>query len=106
MSERLFVKFVEENEWEGETWCFYIPIDGNGDALMDLEEAISDLDGFVISDKYYTEDEVDLLVSNTDTGYIDLHNKLDGVLNIDELYFGDVTSKLYKGGLRKLIQCY
>lgn len=100
-----YARLTEHNEWEGETWHFYIPREGNVDALVTLENLIDeeDPDGetFELADRDFTEDEVTLLVNYGDTsqnGYLAGHNKLDGKLK-------PVTDmdRLYKSGIRDLM---
>jgi hypothetical protein len=91
-----YIRLTEANEWEGETWHFYLPIADNSAALAALQELIDSADndfGFSLSETF-TEDEVDTLVrtANGDTSYLAAHTKLAGRLTpIDDL------EKLYKG---------
>lgn len=103
-----YVKLTEHNEWEGETWHFYIPLDGNKDTLDRLADALSILAGadeepeFELELAPMTETEVDTLVRHGgDTDYMAAHNKLEGRLvlpdgALDTLRLGDVDP-LYKG---------
>lgn len=88
-----FVRFTEDNDWEGELWAWWIQVDGNESALEELADIIQDLEEFELElDSYLPENHVDTLVSYSDT------TKLKGKLLIPE------TSKtwqdvLYKGGI-------
>lgn len=59
-------RFTEHNEWEGETWSFYIPVDGNVETLDALAALIAkydpDAESFEMPERVFTEEEVDLLV--------------------------------------------
>lgn len=99
-----YVKLTEHNEWEGETWHFYIPIAGNEDAIDMLQVALEgiDRDQFQLVAAPISENDVDLLVKHGgDTDYMAAHNKLEGRLVLTEeilapLGTGDLDP-LYKG---------
>lgn len=92
-----YFRLTENNEWEGETWHFYLPIADNEEAIATLCELIDTAEddfGFSLSDETFTETEVDTLVQHGagDTDYHATHTKLVGRLGaVDEL------GKLYKG---------
>ena len=106
-------RFVETNEHEGETWTFWLQADGNADALAILG---NHLDGlyedfgewdecpFVLEDDQLEGHEVDLLALCSDSGYMNQHNKIEGVLrlpaNFADLDFEAVSKCLYKGGIK------
>lgn len=104
-----YANFTEHNEWEGETWHFWIPIAGNEDTLQELHVIIADGDG--IADQYeldltpVPEAEVDSLVAYCDDdGYLPDHIKLAGTLVITEADAARIPDykedPLYKGGIR------
>jgi hypothetical protein len=102
-----YARLTEHNEHEGETWHFYIPLEGNVDAIAALEALIEEHDPegeeYELADRNFTEAEVDLLAKYGDTtrdGYMAGHNKLAGTLN-----FTDDTGlhSLYKGGIKGLM---
>lgn len=94
-------RFTEENDWEGETWNFYIQ--GTEAQFMHLQDVISDnLLGYTLSDETYSVDELKQLIKYTSSGYMDRHNDF-GTLT-DKIY--TVSSELfaeedgfYKGGI-------
>lgn len=107
-------RFIETNEHEGETWNFWLQVDGNmtalamlGDHLDGLYEDFQEWDEcpFVLEDDHLDGHEVDLLVRYGDEGYMNQHNKVDGSLTLpkdfSEANFETVTKYLYKGGIRK-----
>lgn len=108
---RRYVKFTESNEWEGETWHFYIPIAGNEEAIALLREKIADPDfqdpegdplEYVLAEEELTEVEVDTLVRHGDIdGYMPEHNKLQG--RIDS---GMIRERrdFYKGAIRDCLR--
>ena len=106
----LYAKFTEHNEQEGETWRFWIPIDGNEKALDRLNAAIdaADPEEYELDLTPVPEVEVDVLVKHTgDCGYMDRDIKLAGVLtgmmrSTTEDGEGD-EHPLYKGGIKDLM---
>lgn len=100
-----YAVFEEDNEWEGETWAFYIPIDDNKEELNRLLYFVDALDidspySMGDADSTLSEEEVDTLINHGDAGYLPLHNKLAGKLLVpDDLREDD----LYKGGIEKLM---
>lgn len=104
-----FVKFTEHNEWEGETWNFWLQVNGNETALAKLADALRV--GVADSEPEYelasigsavAESTVDDLIEHADDeGYMCAHNKVTGVLTVpDDL--GDYLDKLYKGQITNL----
>ncbi len=95
------VKLTEHNEGEGETCHFWIPVEGNEEALRQLSAQLDPQDdAFDYSDTPVPEAEVDVLVKHNDYGYFSLHNKLAGSLTIPDEFD---TDQLYKGGIKKLM---
>lgn len=105
-------RFVETNEHE-ETWTFWLQVDGNvsgldvlGNHLDGLYEDFGEWDGcpFVLEDDCLQGYEVDLLVRYGDSGYMDQHNKIDGLLRLPAGFAATdseaATRLLRKGGIR------
>lgn len=99
----MFVKFTEHNDWEGESWSFFIPTNGNEEAIEDLRKCLAHMDDFELDEDETDEDEVDLLVKNSDTGYMDEYQKLSGELVLGDLVGSELADALYKGGIRNLM---
>jgi len=103
-----YVQFRETNYFEGEDWYFYIPVEGNEEAIEDLrtlvdydEADLFDEDGaeYSVTSGTLTEDQADtLVVWGGETQYMPMHNKLEGKLS-DVPY----TEALYKGGITKFM---
>lgn len=104
MNDNLFVRFTEENDSENGAWHFYIPIEGNTDALVDLEAACANSDCFYFSEEYYTVSEVDDLVENSDCGYVDVHNKLEGLLCLEDVDLSNIDVDLCNGQIADLME--
>lgn len=113
----LYAVLVEHNGHEGETWRFYIPCDGNQEALDELAELLDAVDSddddieFTL-DGVVQERYVDDRVSMGDSGYMAAHTKLAGKLVLperDEFYVVDdehapwIVEILYKGKIRQLM---
>ena len=104
-------RFIETNDNEGETWNFWLQVDGNmtglailGDVLDKVNEGWIYQQPFVLVNDQLEEHEVDLLVRHGDSGYMDQHNKVDGSLQLPKDFTSadeeTVTDYLYKGGIR------
>lgn len=105
-----YATFTEHNQWEGEAWRFYIPIEGNQDALKRLADATErgDLDNaydaFDLDLTPLPEAHVDRRVTDLadDTSYMPAHTKLAGRLILPDdrdLEFDD----LYKGAIAEMV---
>lgn len=109
MSDLTFVRFVETNEHEAETWAWWLQLDGNKAQLDRLARLLREaaatspyFDDFAWSlylDDVEPEPIVDKLVQYADLGYYAAHNKVTGVFSCpDEL--GKGFGNLYKGRIR------
>jgi len=103
-----FVKFIEENDWEGETWNFYIPFKGNEEAIKKLAVRIRNSESYTLVQTPISEKEVDILVKHDNfKGYMARENKLSGKLD-----FTDYPNKstngaddpFYKGDIEKYLK--
>lgn len=107
--DRDFFRFTERNEWEGETWHFYIPMIVNEEAYKKLWNYCESIesDPYKISKELIPENEVDILVKHSESGYLHFHNKLDIRLDVSKvekaiLFDTPEEADLYKGGIRGL----
>ena len=96
-------------DWERETWRFYIPIARNKDAVKYLRGRFENMgeEYFKIVGEWMPENEVDILVKHTFSGYMDQHNKLKGKINLErlkEFNDEDLEGDLYKGGIEKFLK--
>lgn len=97
----IYAQLVENNDWEGERWCFYLPVEGNEGTLKFLNDAL-DGDTYAITKEYLTEAEVNALVKFGGAGYMDLHTKLNGIVDLKKLQKAmenPMDDPLYKGGI-------
>lgn len=106
-----FVRLTEANDWEGETWTFFIPIEDNERAIDHLANKVLIHDDgwiesshFVLDHEPIDEHDVDVLVkyANADGTHLPLFTKLSGTLPI--LAPSPPQFALYKGGIRLLMR--
>jgi len=107
---REFVKFTEDNRWEGEVWHFWLQLDGNQAELdklavwLEKHSALSDDDDefYLNLDHTRYEDEVDLLCQEAEPGYMKNHNKVVGIANLGDLELVDSPDQIfYKGKIEE-----
>ena len=102
MPETLFLQFTETNDHEGETWHYWLQIDGNElniDQFRELVDALDD-EQYELTVNIEPESVVDKLVQFADSGYGRTHSKVTGVFTCpDDL--GEYGDSLYKGGVSK-----
>lgn len=106
-----FVRFQESNDHEGETWNFWLQVDGNEAELDKLAAALKAWEEWADSGCEYqlfleepvTESEVDILIKHSRSGYMRFENKVTGTLKVPEdLPDEDQFDGLYKGGITGL----
>lgn len=111
-----FVQFTEYNDYEGETWVFWLQLDGNEQNLLALEQLIARVQGVDVEEPYsldleteLSEEHVDVLVKHAGSGYMNYHNKVVGVMKepteldlVEDVGYGPELNGLYKGGVRSL----
>lgn len=75
--------FTEHNDYEGETWNFYIPMEKlHRDIIAQAIESTDEFDSpYEISDKAYDEVEVDFIIRNIKgtSSYMSEFNKCNGI---------------------------
>lgn len=124
MSDLRFVKFEEYNDHEGETWVFFLQVNGNEFRLPELQALVLEVhpEGSeqwmrLDLDTQYPESEVDTLVRHSPIGYMPTFNKVTGLMKPvvrDELVerYGDEDPAegwleldgLYKGRVQSLFK--
>jgi hypothetical protein len=109
-----FVRFEESNDHEGETWNFWLQVDGNEAELDKLAAALeaweertdSDCEYRLFREEPVPESEVDILIKHSRSGYMRFENKVTGTMKVPEdlldLPDEDQFDGLYKGGIRAL----
>ncbi len=110
-----YVKFVEDNDHEGETWTFWLQLDGNEVEMDRLERVLDEYESRIEGDSEYMidtgvelpEHDVDVLVEHGGEGYMANHTKVQGVLTvpdglIEDTDYGPEIDRFYKGGIKSL----
>lgn len=110
-AKQCYVELIEHNDWEGETWSFWIPLDGNEEAVAKLRALLvaggdDYVDMFEFGSEMVDAKELDFLRKRTkgDTGYMGRHHKLRGRLEIPDKPATEVLDMLYKGGIYDLMK--
>lgn len=96
-----YIKYEEYNDNEGEDWNFYLQAEGNEKEIEKLKNLIDEAEQqetYRITN-FLPENEVDILVKHSDSGYMMFENKITGIMKIPE---GFEVDDLYKGGIEKL----
>lgn len=107
-----FIKFEENNDHEGETWFFWLQVDGNREELSKLAELLdeADTEWYTLYWDEWDEDFVDFGVEEGGWGYMNYHNKVIGQFTCPtELEDGYSLSEMcnewfYKGSIRDHFQ--
>jgi hypothetical protein len=104
-----YVRFIENNDNEGETWNFWLQRDGNETQLARLNAYLQTAnednpyeDEFSMTDDELTTTQVDLLVRFAEDGYMASHNKITGRLELPDDFESekDAARHFYKGDIR------
>lgn len=101
--------FIERNEWEGETWRFYVPmLKEHRDMIASAIESTDEYDSpYGISKKPLEESEVIRRCNSGASGYMAYHNKCEPIKQelVDLLREGQVNiledDLFYKGSCWK-----
>lgn len=101
-----FVQMIEHNQHEGESWCFWIQLDGNEEAIENLiklieEEGLEDEYEFTGVTAYEFDVDVVVNLGNFGYGYMSQHHKIAGILEFPE---GFEVDNIYKGNLDEFIK--
>jgi len=94
-----YVCFIEHNDWEGETWRFYIPINGNEADLAKVRELITGSDYELVDEPQWSKAEVKKLERAGGYGYMNYHNLAAGFKQLPDSINWDEEDPFYKGGL-------
>ncbi len=90
-------------------WHFYFPLENNEQAFNELRAFVESLDcsTYEIREELIPESEVDILVKHTESGYMRMHNKLDGKLNVlkieEAASLRHEVDRFYKGGIKDFV---
>lgn len=108
-----FVKFTEHNDNEGEDWNHWLQLDGNEEALKQLQAWLGTFDDdgeeYELDMTPVDESEVDILVKHSGQGYMDYENKVVGKFTLPEVTqdhednngFQWLNDNFYKGDIKR-----
>jgi hypothetical protein len=97
--EKQYVKFTENNEWEGEEWNFWIPVTGNESAIEQVRQLIADSETYSLSEKTFPESEVKHLVKHASDGYMASDQIASGFKTLPTKIDWEKEDPFYKAGL-------
>lgn len=103
-----YFALTEHNDWEAESWTFFIPVEDNEDAIELIADKIEELGwDFDLDIEPVDGKEVDMLMARkyNDTSYMDRYNRLSGVIDVKEFLFRLEKDDfpLYKGGIKEFM---
>lgn len=95
-----FISLTEDNYHEGETWRFWLQVDGNEAEIAKLRARVAeqgDEGAYTLAadEDAIPESEVDILVKHSHSGYMAHENKVAGMLTLPNE--DDLNDLLYKG---------
>lgn len=96
---KTFTQIIEHNEPEGESWSYWLQVEGNQEALNALFDAIEREgleDEYEITEQTIYEWELEPVIryGNFGYGYMQQHHKFSGKLTLPEDFHPNI---LYKG---------
>ena len=105
-----YVKLTENNDWEGEEWNFFIPLDVNKEGLKLISDKLNENPqksdcSITLHEEVFDEEEVDGLVKMSKCGYMHEYNKMTGSIKSErfyDLYIDDFLDLIYKGQLKNI----
>lgn len=98
-----YLRFTEENDWEGETWNFYIPIENNEAALSHLRTLIEGQNQYELGTEPFSKKTVKTLDRNSRVEYMALENRLSGILLLPDRIDWENDDPFYKGGISEFL---
>lgn len=109
----IFVAFYEKCEWEGETWRFWLQVDGNEEVIESVRRHLANYNdsdddddsedsAWELSEEVLPEYDVNILVNNSMSGYMAYEHKVVGIMSIPDDFHTDLEQFLNKGGIRDM----
>lgn len=101
---RLYYEVTENNEWEGETWHFFVPLT---EAEVALLRAYIEAAGpaYTLSDEPVSEEEIEECMElEGDTTYLSEYNKCAPLTRALPESFDPDNDLLYKGSLFEVVE--
>lgn len=95
-----YLKLIEHNSWEGETWCHYFTsLPGVKEELNSLLSRLNNHDYSRLETVELTDEEATVLANLDNGGYMEPH--WFGELNVSKLATVVDFAELYKGQIRQ-----
>lgn len=98
MESKKIYTFTEENEWEGETWHFYIKLTEEDAERFKKALDCESCECYTLEDENITEEEAINLSKHSRGGYMATYNYV-GDIKLPKVLDENVLDRLYKGGL-------
>lgn len=96
------LEFIEDNDWEGEEWSFYVWMDSETESKLRALLENNPECPYSLVDEEYTEEEVKKLMRRkSKTTYMNQHN-LCGILTLPEIINLEENDPFYKGGIESM----
>lgn len=92
-----FYKFTENNDWEGESWNFYIALSREEHNQLNKLLESCPTESYELDPSPIKEKEVDVLVNNSDVGYIKFENKANKFQPFPKKINWEKNDPFYKG---------
>ncbi len=98
-----YYKFTENNDWEGESWNFYLPL--TDEQHQKLTELIVEMDEtYRLAVKPLDESTVDAKHGKGSTTYMDKHNKCGPVKELPDKIDWEKDDPFYKGQFWEILE--
>ena len=103
----IYVNVAEYCDWEGETWNFYFQWDKNPE-LLQFINGLGAAGIFEAREMMILNDTRDTMIKSENTTYLNEHNFIDGIVDIEKLKKAckdeqSTIDALYKGGIKQFM---
>jgi hypothetical protein len=104
MDARTYYEITEDNEWEGETWHFFVPLTpAEASALRTYVEAAGP--NYNMSEAPVSDEDIETLTSRPgNTTYLPEYSRCEILDQAIPAFFDSDNDLLYKGGLFRQIK--
>lgn len=94
-NKKSYIEFKEINDWEGETWIRYIPLENNEEALNLLLSLNNESECYEVNEIELSDENLNkkINLSKRSCGYMYKYDLYEGILNIDKI---KLALELYK----------
>jgi hypothetical protein len=94
-NKKSYIEFKEINDWEGETWIRYIPLEKNEEAFKLLLLLNNDSECYQVNQVELSDNDINNKINKNKNycGYMDKYGLYQGILNIEKI---KLALELYK----------